>query len=71
MTPGARWRPMGIPSRAFVLGPSRCQSCGDPVWFGRTKTRVQGETVLGEVRTWREWGRYAVHRCVRLARGAQ
>jgi hypothetical protein len=61
MTPPARWRPDGLPRSAFILGPSTCQGCGATVWFGRAKTRINGQIVLGEVKTWREWGRYAAH----------
>lgn len=61
MTPPARWRPDGLPTSVFVIGPATCKSCGALVWYGRSRTRVQGETVVGEVTTWREWGRYAAH----------
>ncbi len=70
MTPPASWRP-SLPAGAFVVGPATCQSCGDPVWFGRSLTRVSGEVALGEVQAWREWGRYAVHGCVMRASRAR
>ena len=60
MIPPARWRP-SVPASAFVLGPATCQTCGAPVWLGRSWTRIDGERVLGEVQTWREWGGYAAH----------
>ena len=68
MTPPATWRPRGIPASAFILGPVPCQACGEPVWFGRSTTRVLGLTVIGEAKAWREWGRYAVHGCDRASR---
>lgn len=62
MIPPASWRP---PSGVLILGPASCHDCGAPVWYGRSLTRVLGRAVMGEVRTWREWGRYATHRCVK------
>ena len=68
MIPPASWRP---PSARFTVGPARCQGCGEPVWFGRANTRVEGVTVLGEVRTWRDWGAYRIHSCIRRAAPSQ
>ena len=67
MNSDGSWRPW----RGFVVGPASCQVCGAFVWFGRSRTRVNGEAVLGEVRVWREWGRYAIHRCNPTVIGAQ
>ena len=65
MTPAASWRPQPR-AAVFIVGLATCQ-CGAFVWFGRSQTRVQGVTVLGEIKAWREWGRYAVHDCGRVA----
>lgn len=63
MTPPAAWRPPWHPARAFIFGPAVCCSCRQPVWYGRSRTRVQGLTVIGEVRAWRDWGAYRTHHC--------
>lgn len=62
MTPSALWRP-ALPPGAFIVGPATCQTCHRPVWFGRSTTRVEGQTVIGETRVWRDWGAYRTHRC--------
>ncbi len=45
-----------------ILGPCPCQGCGTLVWWSRSRTRLEGQTVKGEVRAWRESGG-RIHRC--------
>ena len=44
-----------------ILGPCACQGCGTRVWWARSQTRIDGQTVKGTA-WWREQGG-RMHRC--------